>query len=119
MEPKVQVDMVEVQFLDPAGRVDVAEGTTLLQAARKADAPVGSTCGGACACSGCHVLIEEGAERLSEMDDDEETILSTAFGLGDRSRLACQATLERPGPVVVRITAETRVAFEEHHARAG
>lgn len=111
--------MVLVRFLDPPGRVDVPPGSTLLQAARKAGAPVGSNCGGSCACSGCHVLIEEGAASLSEMDDDEEAILSTAFGFGDRSRLACQATIEGSGPVTVRVTTETRAAFEELHARAG
>jgi len=111
--------MAIVRFLDPPSNVEVPVGSTILQAARASGAPIGSTCGGACACSGCHVIIESGEEALSEMDDDEETILSTAFGIGERSRLACQSTIEQRGTVTVRVTPETREAFEELHARAG
>src|SRR3979490_1155535 len=28
-------------------------------------------CGGNCACTTCHIWVKEGAENLSEMDDDE------------------------------------------------
>jgi ferredoxin, 2Fe-2S len=111
--------MAIVRFLDPPSHVDVPVGSTVLQAARASGAPIGSTCGGACACSGCHIIVEAGADALSEMDDDEETILSTAFGIGEQSRLACQATIEQRGTVTVRVTPETRQAFEELHARAG
>jgi len=111
--------MVMIHFVDPPSRVDVSPGTSVLRAARRVGAPVGSSCGGACACSGCHVVIEEGAHSLSQMDDDEEVILSTSFASGPMSRLACQAIVRGAGSIRVRITNETRIAYEEHHARAG
>jgi ferredoxin len=65
------------------------------------------------------VIIRDGGSFLSEMDDDEETILTTAFGASDGSRLACQSTVLPGGPIVVEITEESRSAYQEHHARAG
>jgi len=35
--------------------------------------PAGHACGGNCACTTCHIWVKEGAENLSEMDDDEPT----------------------------------------------
>ncbi|MCU0692298.1 MAG: (2Fe-2S)-binding protein [Polyangiaceae bacterium] len=111
--------MTTVEFASPRARIDVQAGTSLLRAARAVGAPVGSTCGGACACSGCHVVVQEGAEHLSEMDDDEETILTAAFAAQDRSRLACQSQVVGSGRVVVAISEESRRAYAEQHARAG
>ena len=47
-------------------------------------------CGGSCACTTCHVIINAGEENLSEMQDDEADRLDTAWGLTARSRLGCQ-----------------------------
>jgi len=41
-------------------------------------------CGGNCACTTCHVWVKEGAENLSEMDDDEADRLDMA---ADRKRV--------------------------------
>jgi 2Fe-2S ferredoxin len=58
-------------------------------------------CGGSCACTTCHVIVQEGAEHLSEMEGDEEDRLDMAEGLTIRSRLGCQAVVR--GDVVVEI----------------
>lgn len=58
-------------------------------------------CGGACACTTCHVIVREGRENLSEMQEDEEDRLDTAEGLTIHSRLGCQAIVQ--GDVVVEI----------------
>lgn len=58
-------------------------------------------CGGSCACTTCHVIVREGAENLSEMQEDEEDRLDTADGLTIHSRLGCQAVVR--GDVVVEI----------------
>ena len=50
-------------------------------------------CGGSCACTTCHVIIKEGEQHLSEMQDDEADRLDTAWGLTARSRLGCQAVI--------------------------
>src|SRR5262249_56179602 len=58
-------------------------------------------CGGSCACTTCHVIVKEGEENLSEMQEDEEDRLDTAEGLTIHSRLGCQAVVG--GDVVVEI----------------
>ncbi|HET9533547.1 MAG TPA: 2Fe-2S iron-sulfur cluster-binding protein [Blastocatellia bacterium] len=58
-------------------------------------------CGGNCACTTCHVIIREGEENVSEMEDDEEDRLYMADGLTLHSRLGCQAVVR--GDVTVEI----------------
>ncbi len=60
-------------------------------------------CGGNCACTTCHVIVKEGEENLSEMDEDEADRLEQAPGLTLHSRLGCQAIVS--GDVVVEIPA--------------
>ena len=110
--PKI---MPKVRFLDQNLEVDVPVGTSLLEAARLIDAPEGSACGGVCACSTCHVYIEEGASLLSDADEDEEDILDKAFDVQMTSRLGCQAKLLRDGLVTLRITKESLDAFYNEH----
>jgi 2Fe-2S ferredoxin len=58
-------------------------------------------CGGSCACTTCHVVVREGEDNLSPMEQDEEDRLDTAEGLTLHSRLGCQAVVR--GDVVVEI----------------
>jgi ferredoxin, 2Fe-2S len=58
-------------------------------------------CGGSCACTTCHVIVQEGIENLSEADDDELDRLDMAPGLTLRSRLGCQAVVK--GDITVEI----------------
>jgi 2Fe-2S ferredoxin len=107
--------MPRVRFVDQNLEVEVPIGTSLLEAARKIDAPEGSACGGVCACSTCHVYIEEGAELLSDAEEDEEDILDKAFDVQMTSRLGCQARLLSDGLVKLRITKESLEAFYNEH----
>ena len=90
-------------------------GTTILQAAQKAEAPEGYACGGVCACSTCHVYVVAGGDLLSEMEDEENDILDKAFDVRASSRLGCQATIQKEGQVEVEITHESLSAFENEH----
>ena len=58
-------------------------------------------CGGNCACTTCHVIVKQGEENLSGMDDDEDDRLYMADGLTLHSRLGCQAVVE--GDVTVEV----------------
>ena len=60
-------------------------------------------CGGLCACVTCHVIVEEGDERLSPMQPDEEDRLYRVPNYTLHSRLACRAIVR--GDVTVRIPA--------------
>ncbi|MBN2196831.1 MAG: 2Fe-2S iron-sulfur cluster binding domain-containing protein [Polyangiaceae bacterium] len=107
--------MPRVRFIEQAIEVDVELGTTILQASKRGGAPEGDACGGVCACSTCHVYVEEGADLLSEPSDEEEDILDKAFDVRMHSRLGCQARIERDGLVAVRITKESLDAFYNEH----
>ena len=72
-------------------------------------------CGGNNACTTCHVWVKEGAENLSEMDDDEADRLDMAADLQLNSRLGCQAVINKPGKVVVEIPAWNRNYVSEEH----
>ncbi|MCL2777896.1 MAG: 2Fe-2S iron-sulfur cluster-binding protein [Polyangiaceae bacterium] len=106
--------MAVVRFKGHA-EAHVPVGTSILEAAQKVGAPEGSACGGVCACSTCHVHVLEGAELLSEKEEDEEDILDKAFDVRDSSRLGCQSRIERDGDIEVEITRESLEAFENEH----
>jgi len=107
--------MPKIRFIDQNLEIEVPVGMSLLDAARTIDAPEGSACGGVCACSTCHVYIEEGASLLSEASEDEEDILDKAFDVQMSSRLGCQARLLSDGLVTLRITKESLDAFYNEH----
>lgn len=85
--------MPRVVFRSPLEQksVQVEPGTTLLEAAERAAAQVGHSCGGVCACSTCHVWVRQGLESLSQQEDLELDRLDQAFDVRAASRLACQA----------------------------
>jgi 2Fe-2S ferredoxin len=95
--------------------VEVPLGTTILQAAEKAGAQLGSACGGVCACSTCHVYVREGLDALPPLEDKEEDQLDDAFDVRPISRLGCQARLLQPRRYLVEITPESRRAFLDEH----
>ncbi len=68
-------------------------------------------CGGNCACTTCHVIVREGAQNLSEMEDDEADRLDTAWDLTPDSRLGCQAVIK--GDVVCELPMYTRNYVQE------
>lgn len=74
--------------------VEVPEGTTLLDAALDNNIKIDHNCGGNCACSTCHVIIEKGYDSLGDMTEDEEDMLDEAEGLTETSRLACQCPVK-------------------------
>lgn len=68
-------------------------------------------CGGSCACSTCHVIVQDPDmyDKLEEPDDDENDMLDLAFGLTETSRLGCQVKMspEIDG-IVVKLPSMTR-----------
>jgi len=53
-------------------------------------------CEGTCACSTCHLYVEEGRfNEIPEPSDEENDMLDLAWGLKDTSRLGCQIEVER------------------------
>jgi len=78
----------------PAGlTVEVAAGTSLLQAILDAGQKLVSKCGGEAKCGACHLFVTEGRKGVSRMTPVENGKLDTIIGIGSKSRLACQVTL--------------------------
>jgi ferredoxin, 2Fe-2S len=69
----------------------VPRGTSILDATEAAEVDLPHNCGGVCACTTCHVWIEQGLASLSELEDREDDKLNEAAGLSPSSRLGCQA----------------------------
>jgi 2Fe-2S ferredoxin len=103
----------KVRFLTENLEVEVPEGTSILEAARKCGAPEGDRCGGVCACSTCHVYVVKGFDDTSEVEDEEFDILDKAFDVRMESRLGCQAKIQ--GDVDVEISEESFQAFLDEH----
>ncbi len=94
--------MPRVTFLPSQRSIEVPRGSSILQAAEAAGVDLPHNCGGVCACTTCHVWVEQGHASLSELEDREDDKLNEAEGLSPRSRLGCQACVEDED-VVVRI----------------
>jgi 2Fe-2S ferredoxin len=105
--------MAKVRFIKENLEVEVPDGTTILEAARRAGAPEGDRCGGVCACSTCHVYVVEGFDQTSEIEDEEFDILDKAFDVRMTSRLGCQAKVQ--GNITVDISDESYEAFGDEH----
>jgi 2Fe-2S ferredoxin len=105
--------MPKVTFLPEQRTVEAAAGTTILEAALENEVKLTHNCGGVCACTTCHVIIRDGEETLSEIEQGEDDRLSMAEGLTLHSRLACQAVLGS-GDVLVEIPQITsRLSHDE------
>jgi len=76
----------------PAGKViTVEEGTSILEAALANEIELEHNCGGVCACTTCHIIVQAGLSSLLTASEVEEDLLDRAWGLTAESRLACQA----------------------------
>ena len=73
--------------------VQVKPGKTVMEGARDNGVPgIDADCGGACACSTCHVYLDEAwVDRVPKKDAMEEDMLDFAYQTDQRrSRLTCQ-----------------------------
>lgn len=90
----------KVTFIEKDGSevtFDVADGDNLLDIAQSNDLEMEGACGGSCACSTCHVVVEteEMFDKMEEPSDDENDMLDLAFGLTETSRLGCQVCMSK------------------------
>lgn len=74
----------------------VNEGDNLLDIAQANNLDMEGACGGSCACSTCHVIVDPVYfDKMEEPDDDENDMLDLAFGLTETSRLGCQIVMTK------------------------
>ena len=66
-------------------------GSTLMEIIRDAGLDIEAACGGCCACATCHVYVESSwIDKLTPIEEDEESMLDQAFNVSKYSRLSCQ-----------------------------
>lgn len=88
--------MAKITYIEHDGTehvVDVKPGLTVMEGARDNGVPgIEADCGGACACSTCHVYVDAAwVERIPAKDDMEEDMLDFAWQPDPAtSRLTCQ-----------------------------
>ncbi|MEA5161135.1 2Fe-2S iron-sulfur cluster-binding protein [Cereibacter johrii] len=82
-----------VEFNGTEHVIDVAAGLTVMEGARDNGVPgIEADCGGACACSTCHVYVDPAwTDKLPKKEAMEEDMLDFAWQPDPaRSRLTCQ-----------------------------
>jgi 2Fe-2S ferredoxin len=88
--------MAKITYVEFSGKehvIDVKNGLTVMEGARDNGIPgIEADCGGACACSTCHVYVDPAwVDRLPAKDGMEADMLDFAYEPDPvRSRLTCQ-----------------------------
>ncbi|GAB7364210.1 hypothetical protein MBLNU230_g4760t2 [Neophaeotheca triangularis] len=100
LQPPKAGEERHVTFVEKDGSqhtFEVADGDNLLDIAQAKDLEMEGACGGSCACSTCHVIVEgdEWFDKMEEPSDDENDMLDLAFGLTETSRLGCQVVMSK------------------------
>lgn len=112
--------MPKITFVNWDVTVEVPSGTTILEAAEQVEdrgVKVGHSCGGVCACSTCHVWVQEGFDSVEEPSEREEDILDKAFDVKSVSRLGCQTEVGSED-LVVEVTQESIQAWYDENPDA-
>ncbi len=100
----------EQKGLEPITFNNVEDGQSLLEVALKNDINLHHNCGGVCACSTCHVYVEQGDDFLEELSDREEDFIDRAVSPRLNSRLGCQCVLH-PGSGSIVVTLPDQSQF--------
>jgi ferredoxin, 2Fe-2S len=88
---------------------------SILEITEEADVHLNHNCGGVCACSTCHIYVEQGDDVIEEISDKEEDFIDRAINPRLESRLACQCVvLEKDAHIVVTIPDQKRIIGHEH-----
>ncbi|MEO6230813.1 MAG: 2Fe-2S iron-sulfur cluster-binding protein [Ferruginibacter sp.] len=103
----------EQKGLSPITLENIEDGQSLLEVALLNDIDLHHNCGGVCACSTCHVYVEQGDESLEELSDKEEDFIDRAVNPRINSRLGCQCVLqEGDGNIVVTLPDQSQFLGE-------
>lgn len=83
------LEHIRITFVTPEDEeihVSGAIGSTVLEVAHANKIEIEGACGGECACSTCHVIVDEDSfEKLPELELEEEDMLDLAAEVSDTS----------------------------------
>ncbi len=91
----------EQKGLEPITLSNIEPDQSILEVALKNDIDLHHNCGGVCACSTCHVYVEQGEDLVEELSDKEEDFIDRAINPRLNSRLSCQCILQQQGGNIV------------------
>lgn len=103
----------EQKGLKPITIENVEAEQSILEVALKNDIELHHNCGGVCACSTCHLYVEQGEDLVEELSDKEEDFIDRAINPKLSSRLGCQCVLlDGSGEVQVILPDQTQFLGE-------
>ena len=95
----MDADELHIRVLDQQGgehRLPALEGWSVMEIVRDAGLPLKAECGGALACTGCHVYVDPTwFDHIPAAGEAEERLLRDAPGRQPLSRLSCQIAMTR------------------------
>lgn len=98
---------------EPVTLNNITPDQSLLEVALKNDIELHHNCGGVCACSTCHIYVNQGEDLVEELSDKEEDFIDRAVNPRLNSRLGCQCVLlEGEGVIDVTLPDQTQFLGE-------
>jgi ferredoxin, 2Fe-2S len=103
----------EQKGLEPVTLNNIEDDQSLLEVALKHNIDLHHNCGGVCACSTCHLYVEQGDSFIEELSDKEEDFIDRAVNPRINSRLGCQCVLQDgSGQITVTLPDQTQFLGE-------
>jgi 2Fe-2S ferredoxin len=103
----------EQKGLEPITLRDIEPDQSILEVALKNNIELHHNCGGVCACSTCHLYVEQGEHLIEELSDKEEDFIDRAVNPRLNSRLGCQCILlQGSGNITVTLPDQTQFLGE-------
>jgi 2Fe-2S ferredoxin len=100
----------EQKGLEPITIEGVKDGQSILEVALLNEIDLHHNCGGVCACSTCHLYVNQGENNIEELSDKEEDFIDRAINPRLNSRLGCQCVL-LPGSGDISVTLPDQTQF--------
>jgi 2Fe-2S ferredoxin len=97
--PKIKV-LPHPELCPNGATMEAPSGRSICETLLKNGVEIEHACDRVCACTTCHVVVKEGFDSLSEIEENEEDLLDQAWGLKPTSRLSCQALVNDKDVVV-------------------
>jgi len=105
----------EDKSIQPIEVDNIEKGYSILEAAEDHDVHLNHNCGGVCACSTCHIYLNEGEDFVEEISDKEEDFIDRAINPTLESRLACQCIILKDDAILqVEIPDQSKIIGHEH-----
>lgn len=89
---------------------NIMSGDSLLEVILEAGIELHHNCGAVCACSTCHLYVNQGMAHLAELSDREEDFIDRALIPRIESRLGCQCVIQE-GNGTIEVTLPDQTQF--------